>query len=221
MKAFIINGSPRKNWNTDRCVEAAGRGLADSGFEVGKINLYDYVFKGCTSCFACKLRNSKTDGVCAMNDGLRPALEMLRGADAVVLGSPVYFSQPAGQVRTFIERWLFPIYSYHYEDGRPLVCRDRPVPCGMIFTMNLPQEMYESWGYRQALKETPSSIDLIMGSCETLNVFNTYQFGDYSRYDLTLFDEEAKRRYRDAHFEEDLKRAYDLGVRVAERARNV
>jgi hypothetical protein len=62
-------------------------------------------------------------------------------------------------------------------------------------------------------------MDLIMGYCETLNICNTYQFKDYSRYDITLFNEEDKRAYRDSHFEGDLKKAYDLGCRIAERAK--
>ena len=219
MKAYVINGSPRKSWNTAQAVDKAAEGLRDSGFDVERIDLYDYAYKGCISCFACKLMGAKTDGVCAMKDPLRPVLEKLRDADAVVLGSPVYFSQPLGQVRSFVERWLFPIYSYHYEDGKPVLNRGKPVPCGMIYTMNLTEETYESWGYEEALKQTPKSMGEIMGCCETLNIFNTYQFKDYSRYDITLFDESQKRKYRDSHFEQDMKAAYDLGRRIAERAR--
>lgn len=221
MKAIVINGSPRKKWNTAQAVDKAAEGLRDSGFEVERIDLYDYVYKGCTSCFACKLKDAKTDGVCAMKDDLRPVLEKLKGADAVILGSPVYFNQPLGQVRSFVERWLFPVYSYHYEDGKPKLCRDKVIPCGMIYTMNLPADIYETWGYKEALKHTPESMGLIMGYCETLNIFNTYQFKDYSRYDVTLFDEKEKRKYRDSHFETDLKNAYDLGCRIAEKAKSI
>ncbi|MBO4798857.1 MAG: flavodoxin family protein, partial [Candidatus Methanomethylophilaceae archaeon] len=56
MKAFVINGSPRKNWNTAQAVDKAGEGLRDSGFDVERIDLYDYEYKGCISCFACKLK---------------------------------------------------------------------------------------------------------------------------------------------------------------------
>ena len=54
---------------------------------------------------------------------------------------------------------------------------------------------------------------------EALNICNTYQFKDYSRYDITLFNEEDKRAYRDSRFEGDLKKAYELGCRIAERAK--
>ncbi|MBR6205350.1 MAG: flavodoxin family protein [Candidatus Methanomethylophilaceae archaeon] len=221
MKAILVNGSPRKSWNTAKALDSAGEGLRENGFDVERINLYDYTYKGCTSCFACKLKDAKTNGVCAMKDELRPVLEKLREVDAIVLGSPVYFSQPLGQVRSFVERWLFPIYSYHYENGKPLLCRDKAIPCGMIYTMNLTEEMYKEWGYAEALKQTPKSIDEIMGCCETLNIFNTYQFKDYSRYDITLFDEEEKRAYRDSRFESDLKNAFELGCRIAKRAKSL
>ena len=64
-----------------------------------KLSNLDY--KGCKSCFACQLKNAKTDGVCAIRDGLRPVLEKAREADVIVIGSPVYFSYPTGQTRSF------------------------------------------------------------------------------------------------------------------------
>ena len=61
----------------------------------------------------------------------------------------------------------------------------------------------------------------IMGHNELLYICNTYQFRDYSKYEFNLFDEAEKRAYRDAHFEEDLQAAYDLGVRIAKRAAEI
>ena len=49
MKAIVINGSPRKRMNTAQAIDRAAEGLRDSGFEVERIDLYDYTFKGCTS----------------------------------------------------------------------------------------------------------------------------------------------------------------------------
>lgn len=74
MKAFVINGSPRKKWNTTQAIDKAGEALKDNGFEVERIDLYDYTFKGCTSCFECKLKDAKINGVCTMKDDLRPSL---------------------------------------------------------------------------------------------------------------------------------------------------
>ena len=58
----------------------------------------------------------------------------------------------------------------------------------------------------------------VFGASETLYACNTYQFADYSRYDMTLFTEEEKRAHRDVHFENDLANAHALGKRLVEKA---
>ena len=72
--------------------------------------------------------------------------------------------------------------------------------------------------YPPILEENTKVMADIFGYSETLYVCNTYQFGDYSRYDFNLFREEDKRRYRDEHFEIDLQNAFDLGKRLTEKA---
>ena len=137
--AMFFNGSPRKGWNTAKALESAAEGAREAGAETEIVNLYDFSFTGCKSCFACKLKNAKTNGVCAIRDDLRPVLERARQADVLVLGSPIYFSYPTGVYRAFLERLAFPVYSYHYEDGKPLVCRDKVIQTANIFTMNCPE----------------------------------------------------------------------------------
>ena len=46
------------------------------------------------------------------------------------------------------------------------------------------------------------------------NAYNTYQVKNYDRFELAGFSEEAKRQWRDEHWEEDLQKAYDVGKRV-------
>lgn len=75
MKVYAINGSPRKSWNTAMLLENALKGAAAQGAETELIHLYDLNFKGCTSCFGCKLKGGKSYGKCAMRDDLTPVLE--------------------------------------------------------------------------------------------------------------------------------------------------
>ena len=89
MKVYAINGSPRKNWNTAMMLEHALAGAASQGAETELINLYDLNFKGCISCFACKLKGGKSYGKCTVKDGLTPVLEKLAQADAFILGSTI------------------------------------------------------------------------------------------------------------------------------------
>jgi len=96
------------------------------------------------------------------------------------------------------------------------VIRDKVIPTGLIYTMNCPEDMMEDWNYPAILSDTAKGMKVIMGHNELLYINNTYQFKDYSRYDINLFDEEEKRKYRDAHFEEDLQKAYEMGKRLAQ-----
>ena len=218
MRVMAINGSPRKNWNTAKVLQSAMKGAEAAGAETEFVNLYDLSFCGCKSCFACKIKNSKTGGVCAIRDELRPVLERAREADVLILGTPVYYSYPTGVMRSFMERLMFPVGTYLYENGRHVTLRDKVIPTAMIFTMNCPENYMKQIGYPPILEENTKVMADIFGYSETLYVCNTYQFNDYSRYDFNLFREEDKRKYRDEHFAIDLQNAYDLGRRLTEKA---
>ncbi|MGB7787695.1 flavodoxin family protein, partial [Methanoregula sp.] len=112
MNVIAINGSPRKKWNTATLLRHALDGAASEGAETELINLYDLDFKGCTSCFACKLKGGKSYGKCAMLDELTPVLEKIEAVDALILGSPIYFGNVTGEMRCFMERLLFPYLTY-------------------------------------------------------------------------------------------------------------
>ena len=73
--AMFFNASPRKGWNTHKMLEAAKAGAEEAGAVTELVNLYDIKFPGCKSCFTCKLKSAKTNGVCALRDDLRPILE--------------------------------------------------------------------------------------------------------------------------------------------------
>ena len=212
MKALFLNGSPRRNQNTYKLLLSAMQGAKDGGAECELINLYDYKFTGCKSCFACKLKNNKTNGLCAIQDDLRPILEKAYAADVLIIGSPVYFSYPTGQVRNFIERLLFPILKYCIdENGKIMKVPHKPVKTAIIYTMNCPENLMKEINYQTILGATADSLHEIFGNCEVLYSCDTVQFNDYSRYEASLFDENAKLEHRAKQFPIDLNKAYDLG----------
>jgi multimeric flavodoxin WrbA len=87
-------------------------GAAGSGAETELVHLYDLEFKGCISCFACKKIGGKNYGRCAVNDGLTPILKKISEADALILGTPVYFGAETGEMRSFLERLMFQFLTY-------------------------------------------------------------------------------------------------------------
>ena len=112
MKAVLINGSPRKGWNTHQMIMKACEGARDAGAEVQEFDLYDLNFSGCRSCFACKVKGSKTEGGCSYPDDLKPVMDAVKEADVLVLASPVYLGQLSAQMNLFWERLMFANLSY-------------------------------------------------------------------------------------------------------------
>ena len=109
MKILAFNGSPRKKWNTATLLEHALEGAASKGAATDLVHLYDLNFKGCMSCCACKTKDGESYGRCAVKDELAPVLEKVEGAHAIILGSPIYYGSVSGEMRSFIERLVFPL----------------------------------------------------------------------------------------------------------------
>jgi multimeric flavodoxin WrbA len=208
-KIIIIDGGPRKNFNTASMLQkfAEGASSVGEGIEVKTVRLYGLDYKGCMSCMACKIKG-KASNVCKFRDALTPILEDIADADGLVFGSPIYFGDVTGQMRTFLERLTFPWLSYNdYSMTAP-----KRMPVVLVETMNGTPETNNSQGYGSM----EYCIKSALGAPERLIAYNTYQVKNYDRYELAGFSEEAKRKYRDAHWEEDLQKAFEAGKRMAE-----
>ncbi len=210
MNVLAINGSPRKNWNTATLLSKALEGAASQGANTELIHLYDLSFKGCISCFACKRKNGKSYGKCAFKDDLTPILEKLESADAIILGSPIYFGNITGEMRSFLERLAFQYLVY---DANYSSLFTQKIPVGFIYTMNVDENRMQAFGYPQNLGAMEMALGRTFGSCETLYSYDTYQFDDYSKYVVTAFKEEDKALRRKEVFPADCEKAFEMGVR--------
>lgn len=102
MKVLAVNGSARKNGNTQALVEAALEPLRAAGIEVESISLAGLTVGGCTACARCK---KEGDGRCyGRDDDLNPILPKVWEADALILASPVYFADVTAEMKAFIDR---------------------------------------------------------------------------------------------------------------------
>ena len=175
--------------------------------EVKTVRLYGIDYKGCMSCMACKIKG-KASNVCKFKDALTPVLEEIAQADGLVLGSPIYFGDVTGQMRTFLERLAFPWLSYNdYSMTAP-----KKMPVVLMETMNGLPDRNNSQGYGSM----EHCIKAALSEPERIIAYNTYQVNDYNRFELGGFSEEAKRQYRNEHWQSDLQKAYDAGRRMAE-----
>ena len=208
MKILILNGSPRKNWNTAMMLKEAQKGAVSAGAETEFIDLFDLTYTGCRSCLACK-RKDADRCKCFWKDDLSPVIERIFEADALIIGSPIYLGDVTSQVHGLIERLHFCALSYddysNYFKGR--------VNVGIILTMNAPKIFYNTV-YKRRAKEVAKSLKMLNGSVEVYASCDTLQVSDYSKYSMAGFNENHKKDMRQKQFPKDLKEAYLMGERL-------
>ena len=209
MKTILLNGSPRKNWNTAQLLKAAQKGAESVGAETEYIDLYDLTYTGCRSCMACKRKGGERCR-CFWKDDLSPVIDRIFAADALFVGSPIYLGDITSQVHALIERLHFCALSYddysNYFTGR--------VNTGIILTMNAPKRYY-SLAYRKKAKEVTECFRALNGEVELYACCDTLQVNDYSRFSMAGFNEEHKREVHEKQFPRDLENAFSMGARLS------
>ncbi len=216
MRIMAVSGSPRKIWNTGTLLKQALKGAASRGAATELVHLYDLKFTGCISCFKCKTIGGRSYGKCAVKDQLTPVLKRIEEADALILGSPIYFATVSGEMRSFMERLLFPYLTYT-EPRQSLF--PRKIPTGFIYTMNVTEEIAQAWGYQWHFDKNAQYLGMIFGASESFCSFDTCQFKDYSKVLATCFDAAHKADRRREAFPLDCQKAFEMGARFAQPAK--
>ena len=214
MKILAVNGSPRKTWNTATLLNEALKGAGSQGAETELVHLYDLNFPGCISCFACKTKGGKSYGRCAVKDDLTPVLASIEAADGLILGSPIYFGTISGVMKAFMERLLFPFFTY---TDPPQSLFPKQMPTGLIYTMNVTAEQMQALGYAHHFEQNQVFLQAVFGAAESLFSFDTYQFEDYSKVVATRFNPEEKLKRRKEIFPQDCQKAFEMGARLAKK----
>lgn len=164
----------------------------DNGADVEYIELYSYDFKGCMSCFACHLKKNLENPLCFWRDDLKEILKTCLKADAIVLGTPIYYGSISSYAQAFLERLLFAADTYLIdEDGNRVSKIKKEVKTAMIYTMNVPKEM-DYFNGEDQLAIMGGYLSAIFGECESLYAYDTKQFKQYSAYVNNMFDHEYK-----------------------------
>jgi len=209
MKVIAINGSPRKNWNTAQLLESALEGAKSVGAETQRVDLYSLNYRGCVSCFGCK-RKGAIPCHCYLKDDLSPVLDEVLQADVLLLGSPIYFSDVTGAMRSFLERLNFITMTY---DDYTIPVFPGHIDTAFFFTMNVGPDHWAM--YEPVMKFTTSPLKKLGGSVEYYAATDTLQFDDYSKYHAAAFNEAAKRARHETQFPKDRAAAFEIGARLA------
>jgi multimeric flavodoxin WrbA len=102
MKAIAINGSPRKGGNTEILLKLVLGTLERAGWETEFVQVGGGAIRGCQACYTCfDRRNSR----CSQKDELfNDCFQKMIVADAIILGSPTYFSDVTAEMKALLDR---------------------------------------------------------------------------------------------------------------------
>lgn len=101
MKVILLNGSPRGEKCTYTALKLVADEIEKNGIETEIINIGNSAIRGCIGCGAC----AKSGKGCAFgDDGVNEFVEKMKGADGLIIGSPVHYASASGAVTSFMDR---------------------------------------------------------------------------------------------------------------------
>ena len=99
MKVVLISGSPRPEGNTVQILRECAKTIEAEGVEAEVVSLAGKNIRSCVACGRCKEL-----GRCSIEDGANKIIDKVRGAEGLILGSPVYFGTARGDIMSFAQR---------------------------------------------------------------------------------------------------------------------
>jgi len=100
MKVLTINGSPRKDGNTQVMIEEVSKALRKAGIDVETVSLRDCEVRPCNACELCY----KKAWHCPIKDDAVSLLKKMVDADGLLIGSPVYGADVTAQLKALLDR---------------------------------------------------------------------------------------------------------------------
>ncbi len=102
MKVLLINGSPNEKGCTYTALSEIASALKEDGVDSEILYLGKQPISGCIACGHCRRQ-----GTCVFDDAVNKTLARLDEFDAFIVGSPVYYAGPSGQVTAFLDRLFY------------------------------------------------------------------------------------------------------------------
>lgn len=100
---LLINGSPHAEGNTAAALKTVEAVLLEQGLRTAWFQLEDTPVRGCIGCGRCK----ETHRCAYTGDGCNALIEKMLNADALIVGTPVYFAGPNGALCALLDRAFY------------------------------------------------------------------------------------------------------------------
>lgn len=101
-KVVLVNGSAHINGCVARAFDELEKTLNNAGIATERVNIGNKDVRGCIACNFCR-----THGRCVFNDVVNEVAPKFAEADGLVVGTPVYYAGPNGQLHAFMDRLFY------------------------------------------------------------------------------------------------------------------
>ena len=105
MKVLLINGSPHREGCTYTALAEVAGALEKEGIETEIFHIGIKPIQGCTACKKCK--DSGSNRCVFDNDPANVIIEKMESCDGMILGSPVHYAKPAGNLLALCDRAFY------------------------------------------------------------------------------------------------------------------
>ena len=155
MKAVVINADPKRKGIAAQLMKSAAKGAESVGAEVEYVDLYKMDLSGCRICLICK--NDEETCKCYWRDELSPLIEKIFNSDTLLIGVPIFFSNPSSHYMALLERLIFSMVSF--KTGNIFKGK---VDVGLFYTMEYPLDYFEN-SVRPHLKQSEDLLKMLNG----------------------------------------------------------
>jgi multimeric flavodoxin WrbA len=101
INVVAFNGSPHKNGNTSILIDTVFSVLKKEGITTEVVQIGNKTVHGCTGCGKCREVKDKRCQI--KNNLLNECISKMIEADAIILGSPVYFADVTSEMKALID----------------------------------------------------------------------------------------------------------------------
>lgn len=203
MKTIVINADPKRKGIAAQLMKSAAKGAESVGAEVEYVDLYKLDLSGCRICLICK--NDEETCKCYWRDELSPLIEDIFSSDALLIGVPIFFSNPSSHYMALLERLIFSMVSF--KTGNTFKGK---VDVGLFYTMEYPLDYFEN-SVRPHLKQSEDLLKMLNGKV----VIDS--FSNITRADRTDTSQEGidSLKLKEEQLSKDLEKVFNIACELS------
>lgn len=178
---LILNGSPRKQGNTEMISKAFREGAEANGHTVVEFDTTAKRINGCIACDTCWSKGT----ACSFTDGFSELEPLLENADVIVLATPLYWFSMTAQIKAAIDK----LYAYVRESCiRPLKINESILlTCGGEKDLDCYEGLVQSYkSIAKYMQWEDKGILIAPDVYEKGDILNTLSLEDAKKLGMTL-----------------------------------